>query len=199
MQPVLNAISGVPGLSSASKTRSTITFKDGSGCRFEAPPRPKLKRKSRRGKLRSKLMSLKLALQPNTEKPFNVNLKFLRAKSKSAKKDRIQILSLRGSTPKSMKRRLTQDANERWFREEGPVTSKPRQSKVTFGTVDDDLAEDQALALNGFTTVRNGVITASPAYSAGMAQIRLDINLIGDMLDLHAVPTPRALMNVRVV
>jgi hypothetical protein len=199
MQPVLNAIDGVPGLSSASKTRSTITFKDGSGCRFEAPPRPKLKRKPRRGELRSKLISLKLALQPNTKKPFNVNLKFLRAKNKGAKKDRIQILSLRGSTPKSMKRRLTQDANERWFREEGPVTSKTRQSKVTFGPVDDDLAEDQALALNGFTTVRNGVITASPAYSAGMAQIRLDINLIGDMLDLHAVPTPLALMNVRVV
>jgi len=70
---------------------------------------------------------------------------------------------------------------------------------VSFVPVDADLADDEELALNGFTTVRNGVITASPAHSAGIAQTRLDINLIGDMLDLHAVPTPRALMNVRVV
>ena len=32
-----------------------------------------------------------------------------------------------------------------------------------------------------------------------MAQTRLDVHLIGDMLDLHAVPTPRASTNVRVV
>ena len=148
IQPVLNAIDGVPGLSSASKTRSTITFKDGSGCRFEEPQRPKLKIKPRRGGLQRKLMSLKLARKPNTKQPFKVNLKFLRAKNKSAEKDRIQLQRMRGSTSTTTKRQLTQDANERW-NQEGPVTSKPRRSKVSFVPVDADLVEDEELALNG--------------------------------------------------
>ena len=139
-----------------------IKFKDGSGCRFEEPHNAKLQFKERRRGLKRKLISLKLARKPNTKQPFKVNLKFLRAKHKSDEKDRIQILSMRGSTPTTTKRRLTQDANERWNRE-GPVTSKPRRPKVSFVPVDDDLAEDEELALNGFTTVRNGVITASPA------------------------------------
>ena len=105
---------------------------------------------------------------------------------------------MRGSTSTTTKRKLTQEANERW-NQSYPVTSKPRRSEVRFAPVDDDLAEDERLALNGFTTVRNGVITASPAFSIGMAQTQLDVNLIGDMLDLHSAPTPRAIMHVRVV
>ena len=88
--PSLNAIDGVPGLKAATKTRSKIIFKDGSGCRFEEPPRAKLKLKRRRGELKSKLISLRLVQQPNT-KPFKLNMKFLRAKSKSAKKEQIQL------------------------------------------------------------------------------------------------------------
>ena len=51
-QPSLNAIDGVPGLKAATRTRSTITFKNGSGCKLEGAPRAKLKFKRRRGELR---------------------------------------------------------------------------------------------------------------------------------------------------
>ena len=101
-------------------------------------------------------------------------MKFLPAKKNSATKEQIQLKRVQGSTSITTKRKLTQEANNRWD-QSYPAASKQRGSQVTFAPVDGDLVEDERLALNGFTTVRNGVITASPAFSRGKAQIQLEV------------------------
>lgn len=184
-RPVLNKIDGVA--SAQMRTRTRFLIKCQCADDVKAASRPK----------KFKVKGITATNVSASKGTTDVKISLLRKRTRQSTRQVTVKLNL----AESDRARLS-ECNDRW--DQLPTSKRlrhrPNSESVGFEPNQEELKEDTKAAVNGFTTVRNGTITAAPPTSK-LRKLNTIVNstAIESLLDMDSIATPRAVMNMRIV